>query len=393
MALSDREVKNFKPKEKTYKKYDEQGLFLIVTPKANKWWRFKYTINKKEQTLSLGVYPNVSLAEARNLRDALVQQLKAGKNPSISRKQDKLAQANQNTFKDISMDWFKLIQARVTPNHHAKLIKSMELHIFPLIGSVPINEIQLPQFIDTIKRIEAKGSVETAHRLFNLCSKVFKYAVANQIADRNIANDFDKQYILKPTIDKHYKSITDTKELSVLLKDIATYNGYPTISYALKLAPLLFLRSGELTKLEWREVDFASAMITIPAEKMKMKVTHFVPLSRQALELLKELHGFSCKSTYLFPSPRGNSRPITRESLVRALRALGYDISVHSFRSTASTILHENIDTHGFHSDVIERQLAHSERNGVKAAYNHAQYIPQRKEMMQWWSDYLEGLK
>lgn len=393
MALSDREIKNAKPKDKPYKIYDERGLFMIVTPTDRKWWRFKYKINNKENTLSLGVYPHVSLAKARQERDEQWNKLKSGNNPSTLRKREKAEKQNKNSFRDVAMQWFELIVNKVSDAHKEKLIKSMELHIFPFIGDTSIHEVDLAKFKDTIKRIEAKGSIETAHRLFNLCSKVFKYAVANQLVDRNIANDLDKEYFLKASPDNHYKAITNPQELSILLKEINLYNGYPTIAYALKLAPLLFLRSGELTRLEWQEIDFDNAMITIPAEKMKMKVTHFVPLSKQAIALLKELHGFSSKSVYVFPSPRGNTRPITRESLIRALRTLNYDISVHSFRSTASTILHENIDTHGFHSDIIERQLAHAERNNVKAAYNHAQYIPQRKEMMQWWSDYLEKTK
>lgn len=392
MALSDREIKNARPKEKPYKIYDEKGLFIIVTPTNKKWWRFKYKLNNKESTLSLGVYPYISLADARKERDALWDELKRGNNPSILRKRQKAEQQNKNSFKEVALEWFSLIVNKVSDAHKEKLIRSMELHIFPFMGDIPINEIPPSTFKDTIKRIENKGSIETAHRLFNLCSKVFKYAVTNDIADRNVANDLDKEYILKAAPENHYKAITDPKELAVLLKDINTYNGYPTIAYALKLAPMLFLRSGELTRLEWQEVDFENAMITIPAEKMKMKVKHYVPLSKQAIKLLQELKKFSGRSIYLFPSPRGNSRPVTRESLIRALRTMNYDIAVHSFRSTASTILHENIDVHGFHSDVIERQLAHTERNNVKAAYNHAQYIPQRKELMQWWSQYLEQL-
>ena len=395
MALTIYKIDNAKPKQKPYKLYDEFGLFLIVTPKGGKWWRHRYTYNNKEQTLSLGTYPDVSLKEAREKRDELRSQIKANVNPSTVRKADKLMKhtSELNDFECVALDWIDRIKHTISADYHKKLIRSLELHIFPHLGKMPIDEIEPLHFLEVIKKIESRGTIETAHRVFSLCSQVFKYGVTLGKNKRDITSDLNKRYALKPTNEKHHPSIKDKSLLRELLRAIDDYRGYPSIKYALALVPHIFLRSGELTALEWSEVDFENAMITVPAEKMKMKSPHFVPLSTQAIEILRELQKYTGKTKWLFASPRGTARHITRESLNIALKSLGFEVVTHGFRTTASTLLHENMSEHGFHSEAIERQLAHAERNGIKATYNHAEYLPQRKQLMQWWSDKLYSIK
>ncbi|MCG8053847.1 MAG: tyrosine-type recombinase/integrase [Candidatus Thiodiazotropha endolucinida] len=390
MPLTATSVKNAKPGPKTVKMFDSGGLYLEVSPKGGKWWRLKYRFAGKEKRLALGVYPTVTLKEARDRREAAKKQLSNGIDPSAARKAEKLTDSVENSFEAVAREWHDKFKPGWTPGHAHTLIRRLERDVFPHLGSRPIGKIEPPEFLQVLRRIEDRGTLETAHRIKHVSGQVFRYAVATGRATRDPTADL--KGALPPAKVKHFSSITDPKGIGELLRAIDGYKGGAASRTALQLAPLVFVRPGELRHAEWSEIDFAKAEWRIPAEKMKMRTVHIVPLSRQALKILQELQAITGRSAYVFPSIRTNRRPMSDNTVNAALRRMGYtkeEMTGHGFRSIASTLLHEQ----GWPSDVIERQLAHQERNSVKAAYNYAEYLPERRKMMQAWADFLDCLK
>ncbi len=386
--LSDTIIRAVKPRDRPYKLSDELGLFLLVTPRGGRWWRFKFRFDRKEQLLSLGVYPEVSLAQARKKRDSMRRDCKRGINPAAKRRAEKYSAGN--SFEAIAREWFGKFSANWEESHSSKIIRRLELYIFPWIGARPIAKLGARDVLTCLQRVEAGAKLETAKRALQNCSRIFRYAIATGRADENPATHL--MGALPPARQGHLAAITNPKDFGELLRAIESYNGSTVVRIALQLAPLVFVRPGELRAAEWSEMDFFKAEWHIPAMKMKMPTKHIVPLSRQAVSVLRDIHPLTGAGRYVFPSPRSSQRQLSAVALLAALRRMGYEqgtVTVHGFRSTASTLLNEQ----GKNRDWIERQLAHGERDGVRAAYNYADYLPQRKIMMQEWADYLDGLK
>jgi len=393
MSLTDPAIRNAKPGEKPIKLADEKGLYLLIVPAGGKWWRLDYRFAGKRKTLSMGTYPEVSLKEARDKRDDARKQLAQGIDPGETRKAMKAAQsAEADTFEVVAREWHTKFSPTWTPEHGERIIRRFERDIFPWMGKRPIREITAPELLAALRRIESRGALDTAHRAHQNCGQVFRYAVATGRADRDPSGDL--RGALPPVRDKHHASITDPKGIGELLRAIDDYRGSFVTQCAMRLAPLVFVRPGELRSAEWSEFDFDKAEWRIPGEKMKMRDPHIVPLSTQAAAILLELQPLTGRGRYVFPSARtpNGDRCMSENAVLAALRRLGYtkdEMTGHGFRSMASTLLNEQ----GWHRDAIERQLAHTERNAVRAAYNYAEHLPERRKMMQAWADYLDGLK
>jgi integrase len=391
MPLTDTAIRNAKPTAKPVKMFDENGLFLIVTPSGGKWWRFKYRFGGKEKLLSFGTYPEVSLKESRVKRDEARKQVAAGIDPGEHRKAHKAAKLDRasNSFEIVAREWFTKYSVNWVASHADKIIRRLEKDVFPWLGGRPIAEITAPELLTALRRIENRGALETAHRALQNCGQVFRYAVATGRAERDPSGDL--RGALPPTKQKHHASIIDPKAIGELLRAIDGYQGSLVTKCALKLSPLLFVRPGELRKAEWVEINFDNSEWRIPASRMKMREQHIVPLSLQALSILHELQALTGTGRYVFPGARTNGRPMSENTVNAALRRLGYsndEMTGHGFRSMASTLLNEQ----GWNRDAIERQLAHAERDNVRAAYNYAEHLPHRKKMMQAWADYLDKL-
>jgi integrase len=402
MALNNVRIDAAGPSEKPYKLSDEKGLYLLVQPTGHKWWRFKYRFGprkdgkpgKAEKVLALGVYPDVPLKRAREKRDEARQQLADGIDPSAQRKADEHAQrvALLHTFQAVATAWMDQNQPKWTDSHASRTRRRFEQHVFPWIGKQSIRDLKRAEVRDVLRRIEGTGRIETAHRVLQLCNAVFEYANHDEITDHNPCRGLGE--VLQPVVERHHASITDPKRVGELLRAIDGFSGTLPVASALRLAPLLFVRPGELRKASWSEFDLDSAEPTwrIPAERMKMREQHLVPLSKQAVMLLRDLMPLTGPDGYVFPSVRNSSRPMSENTLNVALRRLGYDkdtMTAHGFRSMASTILNEQ----QWHKDAIERQLAHGERDKVRGSYNFAEHLPERRRMMQAWADYLDSLR
>lgn len=388
MPLTDISIKAAKTTARPVKLFDTGGLFLIVAPSGGKWWRFKYRYQGKAKTLSLGTYPTVSLKDARERRDELRRQLAQGIDPGVVRKACKESQAN--TFEALALEWHAKFKHTWTAEHAERIRARLKADVFPWLGAKSIRDITAPELLAVVRCIEARGALDTAHRVLANCGQVFRYAIATGRAARDPSGDL--RGALPPVKSKHHASITDTKAIGALLRAIDGYQGHFVTRCALQLAPLVFVRPGELRYAEWSEFDLEAGEWRIPAHKMKMRTTHIVPLSRQAVACLSELYPLTARGRYVFPSLRTGDRPMSENTVNAALRRLGYDKSEmtgHGFRSMASTLLNEQ----GWHRDAIERQLAHAERDAVRASYNYAEHLPERRRMVQAWSDYLDGLR
>jgi len=393
MPLTGTAVRNVKPRAKPAKLSDERGLFLFVTPGGGKWWRFRYRFDGKEKLLSLGTYPDVPLASARAKRDEVRKLLAEGTDPSEQRKAKKATRVGlaANTFEVIGRQWYAKVAPTLEETTKTKIIRRLEVDAFPVIGNRPIASVAAADLIRVIERIEKRGSVDVARRVHNYIGRVFRYAVGRGLATRDPSRDIELKDILPSSDVQHHASVTDPKEVGGLLRAIEGFNGAAATRCALRLAALTFVRPGELRHAEWKEFDFDKAEWRIPAIKMKMKEQHIVPLSAQALAVLREIQPVTEHGRYVFPSERGGARPMSENTVNGALRRLGYaknEMTGHGFRSMASTLLHEL----GLPHAVIERQLAHGERNKVSAAYNFAEHLPERRKMMQQWADYLDVL-
>lgn len=387
--LTAQEIKNVKPGPKQQKLTDGEGMYLLVT-KTGKYWRYDYRYLKKRKTLALGVYPQVTLKEARAIHFEARKKLANGIDPSQLRKINKVNkfQLAENSFGKLAWEWFA---KQNWTDGHARTVKGrLDNDIIPWIGDRPVNEITAQEVLGVCRRVEGRGAIESAHRMKTICSQVFRYCVASGLIESDPCRDLRKA--LTPTIPKNMATLTDPKAVGGLMRAISDYEGHPVTRAALQLAPLVFVRPGELRQAEWSEVDFEKALWKIPAEKMKMKQIHLVPLSRQAMDIINGIKPLTGTGRYLFPSIRTTVRPMSNNTILAALRRMGYakeEMTGHGFRGMASTLLHEL----GWDSKLIERQLAHSDKNSVRAAYNHADYLPQREKMMQAWADYLDCLK
>jgi integrase len=387
-SLSEARVRSAKPRERAYKLYDERGLFLLVTPTGGRMWRLRYQIGNLEKQISLGLYPDVPLKRAREKRDEARRLIADEIDPSTERKARRAAMLV--TFEGVAQEWLDLQSKSLAPETISILGSRLNSALYPYLGSRPVGTITAQELLSALRRIEARGRHETAHRVRALAGRVFRYAVATGRSQHDIAADL--RDALAPVKSKNFASVTDPVRVGELMRAIDGYSGHPVTALALKLAPLVFVRPGELRRAEWPEFDLENAEWRIPATRMKMAELHLVPLAHQSVTLLEELQPFARGGRYVFPSLRSRDRPMSNNTINGALRRLGYSTEEqtgHGFRTMASTLLNEQ----GFPPDVIELQLAHAERNKVRAAYNKAQRLPERRKMMQAWADYLDGLR
>ena len=373
------------------KHFDGGGLFLHVFPNGSRYWRLKYRFAGKEKLLALGVFPEVGISEARRARDLARSRLRQGTDPGQHRHEQREASkiAATNTFEAVSQDWLVHHKvADVTANKTRWLLTSF---LFPEIGSRPINDITSRELLTALRKIEATGKLETASRAKIVAGQVFRFAIIEGKAENDPTTSL--RGALKRRAIKHHAAITDPKAMGELLRAIDGFEGQSVTMHALRLAPLVFVRPGELRGARWDEFELDAAIWRIPGERMKMKAPHLVPLSRQAVKILREIHQLTSNSEFVFPSVRSWKRPMSNNTVNAALRRMGYtsdEMTGHGFRSMAATRLNEL----GWRDDAIERQLAHAESNKVRDAYTSAaQYLDERKNMMQAWADYLDGLK
>lgn len=391
MSLSDTACRTAKPKEKPYKLADGNGMFLLVNSSGSKWWRLKYRYEGREKLLSLGTYPEVGLRDAREKREDLRRLLAAGVDPGANRKAAKAARADAvaNSFEVVAREWFGKYSPRWAPSHADKLIQRLERDIFPWLGSRPIVDISAADLLETLQRIEDRGALETAHRAKQNCSQVFRYAIATRRADRDPSADL--KGALPPVVRSHFAAITDPKEVGDMLRKLDTYKGHLVTRCALALAPLLFVRPGELRAAEWADIDLDAGEWRYLVSKTKTQ--HVVPLARQSVAVLRELHALTGAGRYVFPGTRTSTKPMSEAAISAALKRLGIPntkMNPHGFRAMARTILDEVL---GIRPDYIEHQLAHAVRDPNGRAYNRTAHLPERKKMMQQWADYLDSLK
>jgi len=412
--LTATEIKAAKPKEKAYKLFDGGGLYLLISPSGGKLWHQKYRFNDKEKKIALGAYPSVSLRTARAKREEIRRMVADGIDPAKERKADKETKRieevkSQNTFYTISQAWLKSYEGEVSESYHAKLGKALENYCYPAytlkdksklsIKDKPIDEVTRLDVIAILEALKDRGIEETARRTAMLLGKVFKYAVTHEVAPHNIIADIDLPIVLGKKTKRHYPTLTKQEDIRGLLRAIDGYTGDYFTKMALKLLPYVFVRSYNIRYMEWEEIDFKAQEWIIPAAKMKTKTEFVLPLPRQVIALLEELQANATSSRYVFPSFRSDGKPLSDNTLIAALRRMGYskeEFVPHSFRAMFSTIAYEyanHPDGHTYAGEVIEACLAHKETNRVKAAYNRADYREPMRGLMQWYADYLEGVK
>ncbi len=399
MKLTNIAVKNAKPQDKAYYLPDGDNLSLLITPNGAKIWRLAYRHNNKRKQIALGKYPVLSLQEAREVKLEKQKLLNKGIDPVQDRRQKRLDDElkHENNFEIIAREWHGQRYHTWQPKHADNIMKRLSTNIFPKLGKKPVTEITPQELLHIIRPIEAAGKPHIAQRMLQTTSQIFRYAVACGKAQRDITQDL--RGALTPVQSKNHRHLNE-KQLPEFLKALNNYdlnkhyggcNGNPIVKWGFQFLILTFVRTGELRGAHWSEIDWEKSLWRIPAERMKMKDPHIVPLSKQSLILLKKLHDVTgdSHSGCIFPSFANPRKTISENTFLKAINLMGFkeQATGHGFRSTASTILNEN----GYRADVIERQLAHCERNQVRAVYNHAEYLPERKEMMQWWADYLEG--
>lgn len=392
MPLTVAAIKNAKPGSKSRKMFDGLGLYLEVSPKGGKWWRLKYRYAGKEKRLSLGVYPEVSLGEARDRRDMARRLLAKEIDPSEYRQSNResLRDAAANSFESVAREWFAVQEPNWAPSHSSKVIRRLENDVFPWIGTKPIDTITAPQLLKVIRRIESRGVLETAHRTLAHCGQVIRYAIATGRADRDVASDL--RGALAPFKRRHFAAVTEPVAVGRLLRQIGAYEGSYVVRNALQLAPLVFVRPGELRRARWADIDFEKAEWRFTVSKTNTE--HIVPLARQARAILEDIEPLTGEGIYIFPSDRctRGDRPMSDNAILSAMRGMGIskeEMSGHGFRAMARTMLDEIL---GFRPEVIEHQLAHQVRDPNGRAYNRTAHLPERRKMMQEWADYLDRL-
>ena len=390
MPLTDTAIRNIKSSSKTRRHFDERGLYLEVSPSGGRWWRLKYRFAGKEKRLSLGIYPEVSLKEARDRRDNARRLLGQGVDPSANRKASKLATVDRlsNSFEVVTREWFGKHSPNWAESHSCRVIRLFERDIFPYIGGQAIADITPPELLAVMRRIESRA-LETAHRALRNCGQVFRYGIATGRCVRDPSSDL--RGAMPPVKGGHFAATTEPKRLGSILKAMDGYSGTRIVSCAMRLAPLVFVRPGELRKAKWDDIDLEQAewryMVT------KTKTPHIVPLSKQAVEILRELQPITRAAAYVFPSARSDKRPMSDNAILVAMRSMeiGKDeMSGHGLRAVARTILDEVL---GVRPELIEHQLAHAVRDPNGRAYNRTAHLPERRKMMQQWADYLDNLK
>ena len=391
MSLTDVTVRKAKASGKTRKFFDERGLYLEVSPSGSKWWRLKYRFAGKEKRLALGVYPDVGLKVARERRETARQQIANGVDPGEHRKAQKLARNEQaeNSFEVVAREWFAKYATTWAASHSDRTMRRLERDVFPWIGSRPICDIRAPEILTVLRRIEARGAGETAHRALSNCGQVFRYAVATGRADRDPSGDL--RGALSRVKKSHFAAKTEPEEVAGILRALDGYEGTLTVRCALRLMPLVFVRPGELRNAKWADINLEEKQWRYIVTKTN--TPHIVPLSRQVMEILHELHPLTGGGQYVFPSPRTNTRPMSDNAILAAMRRIGIDkeeMTGHGFRAVARTILDEVL---GVRPDYIEHQLAHAVRDPNGRAYNRTAHLPERRKMMQQWADYLDRLK
>ena len=390
--LTDTFLRGLRATGQVQKKSDGGGLYVHVSPTGGRLWRMAYSFGGKQKTLSFGAYPAVSLKDARKKREEAKEQIAQGIDPGAHKQAVKAASRAEvaNSFEIVAREWHALQSPKWVGKHRSNIIAYLEKDIFPIIGSLAINNVSPPILLDTLRRIEARNAPNAAKKMRQTCGQIFRYAIATGRGEYDPASSLKDA--LAPLIVRNFSSIKEPKTIGLLLRDIDAYTVNVIVRAALQIAPYVFVRPGELRRAEWEEFNIEGAEWRIPANKMKMRQVHIVPLARQVLNILEDLRQYTGQSRYLFPSMRANSAPISDMTLLAGLRRLGYgkeDMTVHGFRSMASTLLNEQ----GYNRDWIERQLAHGERNSIRAAYNYAEYLPERRRMMQEWADYLDTLR
>ena len=392
MKLTNMFLRGLKGSGRIRKYADGGGLYIHVSPVGGRLWRMGYRFAGRQKTLSFGAYPTVSLKAARKYREEAKELLAVGVDPGEHKKAHKAALWAEaaNAFEVVAREWFEARKGSWSVSHAENILRRLEKYIFPLLGEKSVARLTAPELLEALRRIEAKGAVDAAHRVLQNCSQVFRYAIATGRTTRDPAADL--KGALAPAKATNLATITTPGEIGLLLQDIDAYAGNSIVRASLRIAPYVFVRPGELRRAEWCEINFETAEWRIPAHKMKMRVQHLVPLARQVVAILEDLHRFTGRKRFLFPSMRASNAPINDMTMLAGLRRMGYDkgtMTVHGFRSMASTLLNEQ----GYNRDWIERQLAHAERNSIRAAYNYAEYLPERRKMMQEWADYLDALK
>lgn len=387
MSLSDVKIRSAKPKDKPYKLADSNGLYLYIAPTGGKSWRMKYRYAGKEKKLALGLYPEIGLSEARHRCGDARKLLANDKDPSEAKKEVKrqILVKHANSFESVAREWIEARAGAWTPRYTEFMISRLENDIFPKLGPRPIADITAPELLATLRVIEKRGALELANRAKQTCGQIFMYGIATGRVERNPAADL--KGALKTHVKKNYAHLKEV-DLPEFIRKLEAYDGNPQTKLAAKLLMLTFVRTNELRGMAWQEIDFEKAEWRITAERMKMRRPHIVPLSRQVIEILRELQTLNGKWEYVFPNPFKPIKYMSENAILYALYRMGYHSRTtgHGFRHTASTILNEN----GFNADHIERQLAHVEGNKVRGAYNHAEYLPERRKMMQWWADYID---
>ena len=394
MALTELKIKSSKPDTKAYKLADEKGMYLLIQPSGGKLWRLDYRFDGKRKTLALGGYPDVTLAEARDRRDQARKLLAVGSDPGAVKKAQKAGRKEQalNSFEVTARRWHQKNTGKWSESYADKTIRMLERDVFPWIGSKPVVDLEAPEFLSVARRVEKRGHIDTAHRAIQLCGQVMRFAVAEGLVRRDPTGDL--RGALVPVESNHMPSVTEPARVGQILQMFEAFTGSFQVQCALKLAPMVFTRPGELRRAKWSDINLDEAMWSIPAEVMKMREPHLVPLSSQAVEILKDLLPFSGHLEYVFPGGRDPKRPMSDAAVNAAMRRLGIDtqneLTGHGFRAMARTILHERL---GYEPDVIEQQLAHKTPGPLGAAYARAKFIDKRIKMMQAWADYLDKLR
>jgi integrase len=396
--LTDARIRNASPREKSYKLYDAAGLYVEVSPAGGKLWRWKYRFADKEKRLALGRYPAVALAEARKRRDEAERVLSGGEDPGALRRAEKEAQRagaeaqrikEVNRFESVAREWYAVQSGAWVPSHGERIFRRLERDVFPYIGAHPIAELGAPEVLGVLRRIEARGARETAHRALSNISQVFRYAVATGRADADPTRDL--RGALEPVRAAHHAALTDPDRVGAMLRALADYRGTPIVRAALRLAPLVFVRPGELRRARWEEMDLEHGRWSFTVSKTRQE--HIVPLAQQAVDILRELEPVTGGGEWVFPGARSRSRPMSENAVLYALRGLGVtaeDMTGHGFRALARTLLDEAL---GFPPHLIEHQLAHRVKDPLGRAYNRTAHLPERAAMMQRWADYLDELR
>lgn len=389
MKLNARQVDTAKPREKAYKLADGAGLYLEVVPSGSRYWRMKYRFNGKEKRMAFGVYPAVSLAQARALRDEAKKKLAEGIDPSFAKKEEKLVRDVRlnNTFQAVALEWHGTKVSRWSEGYASDIIEAFNKDIFPYIGQQPVNEIKPLVLLNVLRRMESRGATEKAKKVRQRCSEVFRYAIVTGRAEYNPAADLTSA--MSGHESKHYPFLA-VEELPDFFKALAGYTGSPLVVLAARLLILTGVRTGELRGAFWSEFDLEKAVWEIPAERMKMKRPHLVPLSTQALEIVQQLKGMTGQYPLVFPGRNDPRKTMSEASINQVFKRIGYTgkVTGHGFRHTMSTILHEE----GFNTAWIETQLAHVDKNAIRGTYNHALYLEGRREMMQWYADCIDNI-